>query len=90
MSHCAHPLLDLQVRTLHELWQPLHQELGDLLGCRRICRLLLLLQDGRIQLDHVLHVHRLDVSRQCGNLGPQHGLQCLLGLLQVSGGWEGW
>lgn len=77
------PLLDLQVRALHELWQPLHHELRDVLGRVRLRGLLPLLQDGCVQLHHILHVHGLDVAGQGGDLGPQHGLEGLLGLLQV-------
>ncbi|KAG9351281.1 hypothetical protein JZ751_025173 [Albula glossodonta] len=82
-QHPTHPLLHLQVGTLHKEWQSLDQQLGGLLSCLAVLRPLLAAQDGGKELGGILHIDRLDVPWEGGHLGPQHGFQGLHGVLQV-------
>ena len=83
-TSCTYPLLDLQVPTLHKDGQLLLQ--GGVYLLDGICIILIFQAADHlaVQLEQVLHVDALDVARQGGQLGPKHGLQGLLRLLQVS------
>lgn len=80
----SYPLLNLQICTLHKLRQALDHQLCNFLSCFLFPSLLLLLQDGRVELHHVLHINCLDVAWQGGNFGPQHCFQGLVCFLEVS------
>lgn len=80
----SYPLLNLQISTLYKLRQALDHQLCNFLSCFLLPSLLLLLQDGCIELHHVLHVNSLDVAWQGCNFGPQHCFQGLVCLLKVS------
>ena len=83
-TSCTYPLLDLQVPTLHKDGQLLLQGGVHLLDGIRIILIFQATDHLAVQLEQVLHVDALDVARQGGQLGPQHRLQGLLRLLQVS------
>ena len=81
---CTYPLLDLQVPTLHKDGQLLLQGGVYLLDGIRVILVFQAADHLAVQLEQVLHVDALDVAWQGGQLGPKHGLQGLLRLLQVS------
>lgn len=79
----AHPLLHFKVSTLNKDWELLLQCCVHLSNSIIVVFILQAPEDLAVQLQQVVNIDALDVARQCSQLGPQHGLQGLLGLLQV-------